>query len=344
MQGNRVPPLVTTSPDGTQRDQAGVLGAPGTKVLAGGESVDGNYRPGARFTIGHWLNACRTTGVEVTWFTLGDGANSGNYYALSPGNPILARPFYNVQLDANDSQLVAYPNVIEGDVQVKTSSELNSVAVSVRHAWRNDCRVRIDLLGGYRFLRFREGLAVNENLRSTDPGGLVPVGTTFDIVDSFNARNDFNGGEIGLATLVKRGCWSFDILTKLAFGNMHQRVAIDGSTVVEVPGNGTTEHTGGLLALTTNIGTESRDRFALIPELNLNCRYKYSEALSFDVGYSLLWITEVARSGDQIDTNVNPTYLPGSGATPTGPAVPANPMNSTSMWAQGLNFGVVWQF
>ena len=343
-QGNRVPPLVTTSPNGTPRPQAGVLGQPGTQILSGGNSIDGNYRPGARFTMGRWLNPCHSAGLEVTWFTLGDGSNSGNFFASSTGDPILARPFFNTQNAANDAQLVAFPNIIQGAVQVQTSSEINSVSVDLRRNWRNTCRTRIDLLGGYRFVRFREGIAIRENLSSTDPGGLVPIGTTFDIGDAFNARNDFNGGEIGLSTRLKRGCWSFDMLTKLAFGNMHQRVAIDGSTVVTVPGNGTTQSAGGLLALPTNIGVQSRDRFALIPELNLNCRYQYSEQLSLEVGYSLLWITDVARSGSQIDTNVNPTYLPGAGGTPTGPAVPSNPMHTASMWAQGLNVGVAWEF
>lgn len=343
-QGNRVPPLVTTSPDGTPRAQAGVLGQTGTEVLSGGGSIDGNYRPGARFTFGRWLDDCQTTGVEVTWFTLGDGANSGNYFASSTGSPILARPFYNAQDAANDSQLVALPNLVQGSVQVQTSSELHSVAIDLRRNWVNDSRIRIDLLGGYRFLRFREGLSVSENLSSTDQGGVVPIGTTFNIVDAFDARSDFNGAELGLSTLVKRGCWSFDMLTKLAIGNAHQRVAIDGSTVVAVPGYGASQSIGGLLALPTNIDVVSRNRFAMIPELNLNCRYAYSEQLSLEIGYSLLWITNVARSGSQIDTQINTSYLPGSAGTPTGPAVPANPMDTTSMWAQGLNLGVVWQF
>src|SRR5262245_36284458 len=39
-----VPALVTASPPGTPRDQAGVLGAPGTTVLFGDERVNGGDR------------------------------------------------------------------------------------------------------------------------------------------------------------------------------------------------------------------------------------------------------------------------------------------------------------
>ena len=57
--GNQVPALVTTSPDGTPRPQAGVLGQPGTEVLFGDTGIDDNYRPGLRLTVGRWLDECQ---------------------------------------------------------------------------------------------------------------------------------------------------------------------------------------------------------------------------------------------------------------------------------------------
>ena len=104
--GNKVPPLVTTSPDGTVQANAGVLGQPGTQVLHGGNGVDGNYRVGVRLQVGRWLDACQMTGVEATWFSVGDGANTGNFYAQSVGtplSPILARPFFNVLAGLQDA-------------------------------------------------------------------------------------------------------------------------------------------------------------------------------------------------------------------------------------------------
>ena len=41
VKGDRLPPLVTTSPAGTPLAQAGVLGPPGTTVLFGDSSVNG---------------------------------------------------------------------------------------------------------------------------------------------------------------------------------------------------------------------------------------------------------------------------------------------------------------
>ncbi len=304
VKGNSVPPLVTESPNGTQRPSAGVLGQPTTSIVFGDTGIDDNYRLGLRLTVGYWLDDCQINGLEATWFSLGDGANSGNFYDAASGDArsrIVARPFFNAVLGQQDSQLVAYPGIVGGDVQTQTASELHSLALLLRHNLDQNCGRRIDLVGGYRYLRFRESLNISENLVSLDTGGVVPVGTTFDVQDLFDTENDFHGGEVGLSTVWTRGCWDFDVLAKLALGNMHQQVTVDGRTVIAAPSQVPVVGQGGLLALPTNMGTYSWNEFAMIPELNMNVRYRLSECLSLQLGYSLLWVTEVARTGDQID-------------------------------------------
>src|SRR5260370_38490640 len=48
VKGDRLPPLVTTSPAGTPPAQAGILGSPGTTVQFGDSSVNGGCRSGGR--------------------------------------------------------------------------------------------------------------------------------------------------------------------------------------------------------------------------------------------------------------------------------------------------------
>ncbi len=346
-QGNRMPPLVTTSPDGTDRADAGVLDRPGTRVLHGGELVDGNGRLAARVNLGMWLDDCNTTAIEATWFILGDGGNSGNYYAQSIGDPvrpILARPFFNTQLNQQDAELIAFPDVINGDIQIETSSEMNSLSVLARRTCCQGPGGRFDVVGGYRYLRFREGLMITEDLTSIDDGNVVPVGTQFQLFDSFSTDNQFHGGEIGLSLLYDCGPWTLDVLTKLALGNMRQTETIRGSTTTLSPVDPPLTSEGGLLALPSNIGRSSRDEFTLIPELNLNLRYYWNPRLSTSVGYSLLWVTDIARTGDQIDFQVNPSQIPVNGGTLIGQPSPQRRLKDTSMWAQGLNFGVAWQY
>ena len=102
-----LPALATTSPQGTAYNQAGVLGQSGTTVLFGG-SVDPGAQSGARFTFGYWLSDCHNQGLEVSYMFLGNKAAAFN--ESSQGDPILARPFYNVQTGAKDSTVIAYSN------------------------------------------------------------------------------------------------------------------------------------------------------------------------------------------------------------------------------------------
>ncbi len=347
VKGNEVPALVTESPNGTPRNQAGVLGQPRTEILFGDSRIDGNYRPGLRLAVGYWLDDCQTNALEATWFSLGDGANSGNFFDSADGGQgsrVIARPFFNAVLNQQDSQLVAYPLLVGGTIQTQTASEMHSLALLLRHNLSRDCQRHVDLVGGYRFLRFRESLTISERLTSLDNGGLVPVGTTFDVLDSFGTKNDFHGGEFGLNVGWQRGCWDFDLLTKLALGNMHESTNVNGLTVITQPSQAPVAGPGGLLALPTNMGSRSWDDFVMIPELNFNARYQVTDRLSLVAGYTLLWVTDVARTGDQIDTVVNPTQLPLSGGNLIGPARPESLDGSTDLWAQGLNLGVAWEY
>ena len=92
--GMNLPPLVTTSPAGTEIGQAGVLGQPGTTILFGGNTVDTDGRSGVRTTIGMWLDACHVWNLEFDYLTLGSRGSS--FDQTSTGDPILARPFFNL--------------------------------------------------------------------------------------------------------------------------------------------------------------------------------------------------------------------------------------------------------
>src|SRR5438094_9128045 len=69
MQPAHLPPLVTTSPAGTARPSAGVLGLPTTSVLFDG-NVNSDVRSGLRVGAGYWLDSERTFGVDVGFSVL----------------------------------------------------------------------------------------------------------------------------------------------------------------------------------------------------------------------------------------------------------------------------------
>lgn len=341
--GNLLPPLVTTSPSGTPRADAGVLGTNGAETLFGGGNIDTGVRSGGRLTMSRWLEDADDTVFEFVGFYVADDYQSGSFSADSSGSPILARPFLNAVSGLEDSQLVAFPNVLAGQVSVQSYSEAYSAAGLLRRNIGTGPLGRIDVLGGYRYLRYRENLAIRENLVSTDPGGLIPLGTTTDLVDRFAVGNDFHGGEFGFA-----GEWfvapavSVELLAKVALGGVFRHSAISGSTITTIPGLDPTTTAGGLLALPTNIGARSQSGFGVLPELNLNTVVQLAPRISLVAGYTLIVLNDVLRAGSQIDPTVNPTQI---GDQPLqGPARPAAGFHHSTLVLQGLNCGLEYRW
>ena len=324
--GGVTPALVTTSPSGTPQGAAGVL--PGAEVLFGRSYLGDQVQAGGRVTLGIWLDEAHNVGAGGRFYATTGHSDS----FTSSGEEILARPFFNVLLDQNDSLLVNFPGVVSGELEADYSNEnfLGAEAFMTIMMQRNRCR-RIDLIGGYQFLRLDDRLIIDSTHNITQ------AGVQLDIRDHFAAQNEFHGGQIGLRGQMMRGCWSLDALGKVALGSMRQEVSISGRTQVAPGAN----FEGGLLALPTNIGEHQRDKFAWIPEMTLNLRYHATPNVSFHVGYTILWISDVVTSGRHIDTGVNPTQI---GGPLVGPARPAFDFQDESYWLQGINFGVNWDF
>ncbi len=344
--GMLLPPLVTTS-TGTDRATAGVLG-PNTTTLFGGNRVLDNSFNGGRLQFGIWLDKCHQWGIGAEYFELGE--RSVSFSQNSTGNPILGRPFFNVLTGREDAELVAFPNVLTGTVSAQATSQLVGSGVHLRHLTNcfdgcgNDwacggCAAvhsRTYAMLGYRYLQLDESVQVNEDLQSTDttnPG-------TFLISDRFETRNQFNGIDLGMLYNRRRGVWSLDLLAKLAIGNTHQVVDITGTTRVD----GGTAQTGGLLAQTSNIGRHERDQFTILPELGGTVGYYLTPNFRLQAGYTLIFWSNVVRPGDQIDTDVNPNFLPPPAVPFTGSNRPAFRFVDSDYWVQGVNLGaqITW--
>lgn len=335
IRGANTPPLVTTSPDGTPVGIAGVL--PNAQILFGNERINTQGRSGGRFTLGYWMDPCETLGIEDSFFFVGNGDQS--YFASSSGSPILARPFFNTDTDAQDALLLAYPQIVIGNIGITSSRTVAANEVNLRRALVVDCCRRVDILAGYRYFYLAEGLHMRTNTTSLD-SQTAPVGTTFAIEDLFNTRSQFNGGQMGVNLQTVRGCWTFDLVGKLALGGVSQHVVINGSTVRTVPDEDPQTFEGGVLALDSNIGTYKRSRFSVMPEIALNARYQWSPLWTFSMGYTFIGVTNVVRPGDQISLQVDPAQFP-----PGVPGqFPAFAFKDSDVWLQGLNFGIECNF
>lgn len=338
--GSATPPLVTTSPDSTPRSQSGVL--PAATVLFGGDQLDATRRDGLRAVLGGWLDDEQQTGLEGSYFGFGEPAANSSFFAESLGLPQLARPFFNMDSGQDDAELVAFPAVLAGSVAVFTDSQLQTAALTLRRATRAGPIGRLDLLVGYRFLQFREGLMIREDLVSTDPGGLVEIGTRIVVEDQFSTRNEFHGADLGLALTLERGIWVFESAARVGIGEMRERLITRGATTVTTPGDLPVTGVGGLLVLPSNLVDLERRQLAFLPQFDLTCGCQVTEALKVNVGYSLLVLTQAARAGEQVDLRVDPSQLP-FGAGGGAGSYPQAAFSDSALWVQGLSLGLEWR-
>ncbi|HEX3724817.1 MAG TPA: BBP7 family outer membrane beta-barrel protein [Pirellulales bacterium] len=349
--GNPVPPLVTTSPLGTPQAQAGVLpDSATTATLFGNTRLDVNQRSGARINFGYWLVDGEFAGIEAQYFAL-QQQNTTFHAASSPSLPILARPFFNVDPNlvtpAEDSALVAYPNFaigpsivnLTGSIDIRSTSDIQSANALYRQLIWIDftSQRRLDILLGYRFFRLNDSVTIND--MSTLSGGLFPT-TVLTSQDQFSARNEFNGGEIGVKYQSYHGPVSLEVVAKSAFGNNSELVYINGFNATTAAGV-TTTGVGGLLAQPTNIGTYRRDVFTILPEGDFNLRFDVARNLRLTLGYTFIYANRVQRSGDAINRTLNPTQI---GGALNGPAQPSFAFHDSTFWVQGATAGFEYRW
>ena len=346
--GMNLPALITRSPEGTPREDAGVLGEEGTEILFGGRTSGSDMRSGGRITFGRWFDPCQRLGIEADYFALADERNG--LTVTSDGDPIISRPFYDVTTGQNSAELGAFPNILQGTVSAEHVTRLQGTGVRAMYnlacgdgcgtSCLTHCQVptgyRFDALLGWRFLRLDDEVHVIEDLVSLD--STQPAGA-FIVRDGFQTENHFHGVDFGTSVRFCKGCFTLDLLSKLALGNTRSRIAIAGSTVITESGQSETFQ-GGLLAQRTNIGEHTFNEFAAVPELGATIGYQVNPCWRLTFGYSFIYWSRVVRAGDVINLDVNPNLLPPEDPAVTTHLRPDLRFCYTDFWAQGMNFGI----
>ncbi len=339
--GMDTPALLTTSAAGTPQNRAAILGESGTRTLFGGGELNDDGQSGFRTRGGFWLSPQGAFGIEGEYFMLlGDGDDvsaSGN------GAPILGRPFFDTTNDRQTAQLISFPLLVNGNVNISSDTELRSALINARAALVpihggvcGPCPEpdRVDWIVGYRHLELDDSLSFSEFTDSQVPG----VPGTIALSEQFSTENRFNGLQLGIVHQANfQRAW-LESMLRVAVGNNSQRVNISGNTTITELGV-TDRFTGGLLAQTSNIGSYRQEEFTMIPEVGVTLGVRITSCLHATVGYSLLYFPNVVRAGDQIDTSVNPNLIPAPNNPVTGSLRPRFSFVETDYWAQGLSFG-----
>ena len=306
----------------------------GVDVLTA-ESVDANEREGSRTTLGFWVDRTHKVALEGTFFWFGD-----RHPRFIAGTPTIERPFFDVVAGAESVLTVAAPGVATGAAQLRGGSRFYGAEANLRHELCCFKCGHLDILGGFRYLQFAEGIEVTTSS--------VPAGGGFLLTsDRFGAENNFFGGQLGLEAEFNWGRLSINPYGKVAVGQIYQTVTINGNRVLPDANGVPASVLGGFLALPTNIGNYGHNTISYVPEVGINFGYKVCENVRLIVGYSGLLVSNVARPGDQINRNLNLTQLPGVGGfgaiqPPLSPIFTS--IQDKTFWAQGANVGIEFRW
>jgi len=292
---------------------------------------------------------------------MGVGQGNTTFNAVStftdgtqPGDRILVRPFTDFNPNRPGTPLpsnaiLAIPAFnffnntvpLDGSANIKTTVDTQSAGVLLRKLLWVDFtgKSRVDAVAGYRFFRLDDSVTINDRTFTPAVGFFAP--TLFTSRDQFVAHNQFHGAEVGLIAQRYYGPWSLETTLKVAFGNVNQQVSVAGFNTITVAGV-PVSNVGGLLAQPSNIGTYTRNRFAVLPELGMNLKYDLSCNWRALVGYNFTYLSQAVRSGNQLDLRLNPTQIPPGSLA--GRALPAFSFKENNYFLQGINLGLEYRY
>ncbi|MCE9529718.1 MAG: BBP7 family outer membrane beta-barrel protein [Planctomycetes bacterium] len=315
-QNDTIPALVTTG-------GSGIIGSTGTSVVHGNERLDHPFRSGFRLEAGGWIDRCQNWGIDGSFFFM--QSTRANFEITSNGNPTLARPFVDLPGQTPAAEVLALNGVSTGKAIVDSPLTFFGADANSRHNLYCEDNVRLDFLAGYRFIRTSEQLNIFSQSNFTD-------GSSRQVDDSYQAVNLFNGGQVGLA-----GEYRFSRLylagsAKIAFGVNWSRLEIEGTTRSRTVDGTNTTVPGGLLTRPSNVGVTNDRNFAVVPEANFMAGYQIADHWRAYVGYTFVYVSNVARPGQAIDLEI--------GRSAVGVLHPQRMEANTDFWMHGINVGI----
>jgi len=333
----RIPVLATTSTNGG----FGFLGDPGTQTLLDEGTLGKSLRGGFRARAGYWFDECGRCGIDGSFFFL---ANQTTFASFDSANtPTITRPIFAPNFPGEFGEIVAFPGISSGTLNVETTSKLWGFDMNIRRALCKTCESHSEVFAGYRTLGLNESLTINEFITAQAGNPSDPGGTVVTVSDSFQTRNRFHGGQVGYAMERTWDRWTVEGRGSVALGNTSQTVEIAGFQTRTRPGQPMETFSGGLLATGPNLGAFERDRFSVVPEFTLNLGYWVTPVIKAYVGYNFLYWSNVARAGDQIDRVVDVTLVPNppAGVPFSGQFRPQPTFTQANLVVNGIQFGLM---
>jgi len=350
--------VATTSTSPNLVNGVGALGDPGTVSILGPGSFDYGQLNGGRLSAGiapGWFMPFEISGF---WMNTPSVSLLSRTSDGSTNSPVLARPFQGpnlASLNGLGQQVVlsaGFPGELAGSVNVSADMSLWGIETNFLFNLGSSDTASLDVIVGYRYTDLRESLSISNSLRSLDNNLFIsfnavnvaglPPGFTSVASDSFQTRNQFNGGTIGLRPTLYVSQFTASADLKLAMGSTHQSLNVGGVSSLQSPDGSVQTVPGGLLAVASNSGLSSRDAFTIIPEMNVNIGFNITRHLKIFGTYNIFYWSDVIRPGDQLNNRVDSRQVP---TDPTFDSTvratqPGRPFVTRDFWGQGFSVGV----
>lgn len=293
-----------------------VLLAGPTGALFGNDGSSLPLRAGYQLDGGLWLNADRTWAVEGGGLYLSPRTARADLAFL--GDVPVGRPTLS-PAGAGLDPLSGLGRT--GGFSADWSTRFATGDVNFRREIFRNEHLRVAATAGYRVAYLAETLGVGSATQTGD--GIVRY------EDRAETRTMYHAGQLGLSAGASYGPWTVDAIGKVGLGVGFGTTDLTGMGVG--PGG---EPLGGFLARPANVGERQDARFCTMPSLAVNVgRHVFDRGRVF-LGYSLTYLTGVARPGDLL-TAGDPG---GSGVAlvrGTGPS---------DFWIRGVNVGMEWAY
>ncbi|MCE9565697.1 MAG: BBP7 family outer membrane beta-barrel protein [Planctomycetes bacterium] len=322
------PTLIRTIP----AVQANDPNATGTSMFPTKSQVHYDNVSGVRLNVGYNFD---TIGFDASGFILQRKSLSTSQF--SDGSFLaIAQPYIPAGTGTTTDLLSSRPNPggYSGGVNAAISSQIFGFEANVRRAWFTFMSDSTNIIGGFRYFDLQENLSITSVSR-------FPSGALQSNSDAIQTHNSFYGGQIGFSTVyggTEPGI-GFTFTTKSGIGDVHQRVDLVGSNAVAVGGVPSVE-AGGLYVRGLNAGSFSRDKFGFMQDIDLKLTYNFTKAFQVSFGYSMFYLSSVARPGNQLDPVVNDQNIRFVAVqTPSNSPQPVFAWHTHSFVLQGLTFG-----
>ena len=294
-----------------------------TGPVAFGGQLTSPFVAGLSLAGGFWLNEDHTHGFDASAFLLPQSGT--NTVIFSNGSPLLLPTANGGMFPLADPTLG-----LAGAYQAGFNTRFTSADVNYRNNLLCTPDARLDALVGYRYGHVGDEASLYGKRIGTD-------GEIVRFRDDISARNDFHGGQIGLAGEYRLDRWFLAGSGKVAFGAVFTETDLEGKFRVNgkvVP--------FGFYARPGVSGTMQHSHFAVMPVAGLTLGRQLGERGRITVGYNFLYLSSLTRAPDVIDPT--PAVLTGNPQASIPAANVRRDAATSDFWVQTVSVGMEWRY